>query len=182
MHPDLRRIGADAERAAGDLTDIATGLSETQLAWSPAPGAWSLEQIFDHIALASARYTTRLGPVIGAATRGAAQAPAYRPRLLGRRLIAAERDTSRRRTAPAAFAPTNPPPPDALDRAVRALAHLAGLVVAADGLDVNRIRVASARLPFVRLSVGDELTLAVAHATRHVAQARRVREHPAFPI
>jgi hypothetical protein len=182
MHPDLRRISADAERAAAELTDVAAGLNGTQLAWSPAPRAWSIEQILDHIAISSSRYAARLGPVIGGAPRRALTPPLYRPGLIGRRLIAAERDPARRRTAPAMFGPTDPPAPEPLARAVRALAHLGALAIAADGLDVNRIRVPGVRLPLVRLSLGDTLTLAVAHATRHAAQARRMRDHPAFPI
>jgi hypothetical protein len=48
-------------------------------------------------------------------------------------------------------------------------------------VDLNRIKVRSPITPLVRFNLGDALTLQVVHAQRHLAQARRVREHAEFP-
>jgi hypothetical protein len=168
MDPALGRIGADTARAVADLSAIVAGLSETQLAWSPAPSALSLAQCLDHITIACERYAARLGPLIGSAPRPALPPPGYRPSLIGRRLIAAAHNSTHRLTNLYLL------DPDPHPRALRALARLGGLAIAADGVNLNR--------PLIPLSIGDTLSLAIAHATRHVAQARLVRDHPAFPI
>ena len=48
-------------------------------------------------------------------------------------------------------------------------------------LDYNKTRLRSPVTPLVRYSLADAFVITVVHAQRHLGQARRVREHPAFP-
>ena len=52
---------------------------------------------------------------------------------------------------------------------------------AADGLDLARIKVRSPFLKLLRLPLGAFLDAMGLHAIRHVQQAERVTQHPAFP-
>ena len=51
----------------------------------------------------------------------------------------------------------------------------------ADGLDLAASRIASPAMRFLRFDVPTWLAVTEAHERRHLAQARDVRDHPAFP-
>jgi hypothetical protein len=51
----------------------------------------------------------------------------------------------------------------------------------AKGLDLVRVKVRSPISRFIRFSLGITLAQQAAHERRHLEQARRVRENPAFP-
>jgi len=184
--PHLRRLVDDATQATTDAAALADNLTESQLDWSPAPGSWSIAQCLEHVAIVTTRFADQLGPIVGHArrrihrdaTRDAArdaQDATYRPRWWGRRFLA-------RTTTPAAWRPTERPLPGALTRATDALRRITALAVASDGIDLNHVTIAAPQdAGWLRPTVGDALTTAVAHARRHIDQARHVRQHPAFP-
>lgn len=83
--------------------------------------------------------------------------------------------------APRVIQPPPAPRPDVLDEFQRGQAALAEPMRAADGVDLRRARLASPVNRLVRLNLGDAFQVLQDHARRHLAQARRVREHAGFP-
>ena len=51
----------------------------------------------------------------------------------------------------------------------------------ADGTDLNVTKISSPASRFIRLTVGEALTMLATHQQRHIQQARRLTEHPDFP-
>jgi hypothetical protein len=178
--PHLRQFVGDAIQATTDAESLADDLSASQIDWSPAPGSWSIAQCLEHVAIVTTRFADQLGPIVGHArrrtSRGAlAPSPAYRPRWWGRRFLA-------RTTSPTAWRPPDRPLPGARARATDALRRITALAVAADGIDLDRVTIAApADAGWFRPTVGDALATAIAHARRHIDQARQIRQHPAFP-
>lgn len=116
-----------------------------------------------------------------AATRPAASPP-FRPTRVGRWVVAGVRDRSGRRTrSPRAFHPAARPGPGAVERLAATLEGLAGLIGGAGGTDLNRVKTHVPVTRLIRFNLGDALEIQVAHVARHLEQARRVREDPAFP-
>lgn len=180
--PHLRRLVDDTAHALGGVAQLADSLTDVQLAWSPAPGSWSVAQCLDHVAIVTGHFADQLGPVVGHARRHPTPPRPYRPRWWARRILArAVPDSAARYVTAASWRPAERPLPGAPARATAALQRIAALAIAADGVDINHVMVAAPASRLLRLSVGDALTAAVGHARRHVSQARRVRDHPAFP-
>ncbi len=71
--------------------------------------------------------------------------------------------------------------PGALERLAATLEELAGLIEGAGGTELNRVKTHVPATRLVRFNLGDALEIQVAHVARHLDQARRVREDPAFP-
>jgi hypothetical protein len=78
-------------------------------------------------------------------------------------------------------------PPADLDPArvlrnfVDAHAEFAQRIAAADRVSLVHGRTSSPFLPILRFTLGQVFALNLAHARRHLWQARQVTQHPAFP-
>lgn len=77
--------------------------------------------------------------------------------------------------------PAARPEPGAVERLAATLEGLAGLIGWAAGADLNRVRTHVPATRLFRFNLGDAPEIRVAHVARHLEQARRVREDPAFP-
>lgn len=85
--------------------------------------------------------------------------------------------------SPKVFRPSQSPAiEDALEKFLRQQADFLGFVAEAEGLDYNKTRLRSPVTPLMRYSLADAFVVTVVHGWRHLAQARRVREAPDFPI
>lgn len=178
---DLRAI----RREAAALTD---GLSAAQLAWSPAPGRWSLADVMAHLNIAGRIYLDAIAHVLaGARARGLEDRGDYRPTLTGRMMAWALGPGQQRirMKAPSIFRPAEG------TRAIdgpRELATWRALHVEmeerireAAGLDLRRARFVSPAARLVRMNVGDAIAVLLVHEQRHLLQMRRVRESDGFP-
>jgi hypothetical protein len=167
----------------GEVRQLTDGLDEELLAWSPEPGRWSMAQCFEHLAVTAASYHPRIAAAIDrhAATE-ASDAP-YRATWIGRKFVDSMRDTTGRRRfkAPAPFRPASQPRPGSAERLIASIEELDGLLERAARADLVRAKVGSPAMPLLRLNLGEALELQVVHIARHLAQARRVREHRDFP-
>ncbi|HEU4584585.1 MAG TPA: hypothetical protein VFR95_02500 [Gemmatimonadaceae bacterium] len=113
---------------------------------------------------------------------GASDAP-YRRTWIGGKFVDSMRDTTGRRRfkAPVPFRPASQPGPGSADRLVASMEELDGLLERAARADLVRAKVRSPVMALLRLNLGEALELQVVHVARHLAQARRVREHDDFP-
>ena len=178
---DLERRAADGEAR---LRALVAPLTPEQLRWNPAPGAWGVGQVLEHLTVSATAYLPRLRALLdGAPTRrepGAAWKPSFVGKLLLRSLAPS---STRRMPAPRAWKVAAEPPADAPARYLAAHGELRGLLRQAgqSRADVARLRIASPVSSLLRLNVGDALATLVVHAERHLGQIERVVSHPGFP-
>jgi hypothetical protein len=179
----LAALGAAMRPLEAEIRQLSVGLTDEQLHWAAEPGRWSIAQCLEHLVVTAQRYHPRLSAAIDEHHPATAGATGYRRTLLGARLVGGMRDTSGRRRfrAPRIFQPTSRPAPGAPERLLSTHRELRELLTRAAGLDLVRVKVRSPVVPLLRLNLGEALELQVVHIARHLAQARRVREHAAFP-
>jgi hypothetical protein len=162
---------------------LTEGLDEKQLAWTAEPGRWSMAQCFDHLAVTAASYHPRIAAAIERHRSPSAGSDPYRGTWIGRKFVDAMRDPTgqRRFWAPRPFRPLPQPPPGSEQRLTASIQELDELLERASGADIVHAKIASPVIPLLHLNLGEALELQVVHIARHLAQARRVREHHEFP-
>lgn len=178
--PHLRSLLADAEAVRAEAERFRHALSPRQLTWRPEPGVWSVADCFEHLRKMDAAYLRVLPEALARAEPGGARP--FRPSLFARGFIRSVSPGSRfRLRAPQAVRPAAEAGAEALARFLDQQESLLALLRQADGRDLNTGRFASPLSSFVRLSLGEGLTVLVRHQQRHAQQARRLTEHPDFP-
>lgn len=182
-NPTLRGLHRRARSLSLDFEALAGGLGPAQLAWSPAPGSWSVAECLEHLTVTAARCESELQRALDRGRRGRSGGPSLWAGPLGRWLIdaAGAQAGSRPLRCPRELAPGRAAPESALARFAAGQARLLVLLEGADGLDLDAVRVRTPAHRLVRVRLGEAFELAVAHGERHLAQARRVRADVRFP-
>lgn len=167
----------------GEVLRLAAGLDDDRLLWSSMAGSWSIAHCFEHLAVTASSYHPLISDAIDRNRSPAAGATPYRSTWLGRKFVDSMRDTTGRRRfrAPRPFRPASLPAPGSAERLVASIEELDALLERASGADLVRAKVTSPAIPLLRLNLGEALELQVVHIARHLAQARRVRDHADFP-
>lgn len=171
--PHLATVLGDLDRLLPRAHAVVEGLDEAALHEPPQGGGWSIAQIFEHLCVTDQSYLD--GP-LPAALEKARRGPVrrWRPSLLGGFLRRSLARTDNRLKAPRRFRIGSSVRPGVVDEWRRGIRRLREMVVAADGADLN-VRLSSPAARFVRMTLGDALSLPVVHGHRHLGQAERVR-------
>lgn len=179
----LSSLRATARPYIHEVRQLVEGIDEEKLAWTSEPGRWSMAQCFEHLVVTADSYHPRIAAAIDRYPSSSASTSAFRQTWIGRRFVDMMRDTTgeRRLKAPRPFRPSAQPAPGSAERLRASIQELDALLARASGADIVRARVASPAMPLLKLNLGEALELQVVHIARHLAQARRVREHAAFP-
>lgn len=156
------------------------GLDAAALTWSPPEGGWSIAQVLEHLAIAEGLYLDSLRPAVRDPDAPRAANATWKSTWIGRLLVKGTQ-TKMKVPAPPVFRPGPDPRPDVPGKLRSLRAELRTLVEAADGLDWNRIRMASPVASLLRMNLGDTFAITLGHARRHADQIDRIRAHPAFP-
>ncbi len=183
--PELELRRREYEAAADQARGLVEGLSDAQLNWRPAPGAWSIAECLDHLRATADEILSELDPAMERArARGRTGSPPFRYGWLGSwfvRSIGPRTERSRKLPAPRIYRPVSE---HAGDRVLPAFLELqerlVGHLERTNGLDLG-IRVRSPVTPLLRIAMGQWFEAIAGHQVRHLQQARAVREHPAFP-
>lgn len=190
----MRRYASarDAARA------VAEGLPEEAFHRAPPGGGWSVGQCLEHLVIADRRMVERLEGAIRRARDEGRLAPAdqaaapFRLSWFDRLFIAGTAGGQRGR-APRIRVRVRPKfdPGDPVARGrtreqvlgefLALQDRLDAAAMAADGLDLSRIRVASVLADWVRVSLGAWFLAIAGHHERHLDQARRVRAAIGMP-
>lgn len=187
MHPQLADIAGDFEAALVRARVLAGRLTDD--AWRRRPridargrraavlaGGWSPAECLAHLNLTSAAYVPIVEAAVEEARRSGVPAPArYRRDPVGWVLwkLTGPQGRFKVKTAPA-FVPTaDRPPADLMVEFERWQDVLIGLVRAADGLAIDRVRVTSPFDHRLRYSAYSALTILPRHQHRHLRQAER---------
>lgn len=179
---------AAAFRSACDrATVLCEELTDAQSNWKPAPDAWSVAECFEHLNVLARDYLPALDRAVDEAPAVTGQPAPIRLGIVGSLFLRAVRPGSRAMpTAPAMKPPASSPAASALD-CTRVIADMEtyteqflDVIARASEVDAGRVRVRSPFLPVLRMPLAAYLDGLGQHALRHVAQAERVVQQPAF--
>jgi len=181
----LRSTISTHKEAVEHLARIVDGLSHEQANWRPAAKAWSIAECIEHLNQTLGTYSERLSPALDEA-RAAGKTgdePYGRGTFVGRYLVNFLRQPSKKVSAPGAFQPTASEfeISEVAETFRQACRRLIELAAGADGLALGSLRIASPVSPLLRLSAAQAFEVQDLHTPRHLAQAERVKQHPAFP-
>ncbi|MGI8835462.1 MAG: DinB family protein [Pyrinomonadaceae bacterium] len=115
----LETVAAEIEKNDEAARQLTTGLSESQLNWTPSPERWSIAQCLDHLAVTSSQFKNDFNRAIA---RGRQKWPtrapvAYKPSFVGGWLIKqVVPEATRRVPAPKVFRPSTSAIADPLGR------------------------------------------------------------------
>ena len=174
----LKEIWQENVAARGALLGEVRGLSETQLAFQPAPGRWSIGEILDHLCLAERSITRVVSKILQQAAGrgligepGSMDVPPYRIDLATYNRPAAAPESVR------------PSPEQPLDRLLSGLQEsrerLLEVTGRVDGRVVGNVTIRHFQLG--ELHFYQWLALEGAHEAKHLAQIRQAKSHPDFP-
>lgn len=159
-------------------------LSADQLNWRPSPAVWSIAQCLDHLTISDRLYFESLRQsILQAQTGGQEGYTEYKPRRLARWFIRKVGPDGGRMKNPTIFSPApGQYTVDVLKDFDNHQRELMELIRRSDGIDLNRPRLSSPVTRWLRFSIGEVFQLILAHQQRHIHQARRLAEMPAFGI
>lgn len=183
-NPVLREYLDQVDALRRDARELCAGLSAAQVNWRPTERRWSVAQCMDHLTRSLDLY---LPPMSRALERSRARKDrgekGYRDGIMAGWLIRSmEPPPSVRVRAPAAIRPAETFEPAAvLADFDAAHARLAGLLAAADGASLVHARMRSPMMRLMQMTLRQAFAMTLAHARRHIWQARQVTKEPGFP-
>jgi hypothetical protein len=167
-----------------DVQSIAHGLSGGQFAWRPSARGWSVGQCIEHITRTLRLYPEKIeAMIVEARDREARGERPFREGAFTRWFVRSMEPPPGMRVRTMRMVD----PPAALDRDVvlagfdAELTRFAGLVLATDGVSLQHARTRSPFFSLLQFTLGQVFALNLAHARRHVWQARQVTQQPGFP-
>ena len=182
LAPEIDEFRNQFEQLSAEADALNAPLSDAQFTWRPAQDGWSIAECLDHLNATTRVYLPALDEGISEAIRrGVYGEGPFKYNWLGR-LSVHFNDTRLRLKAPA-----NVRPGDGRTRREIVAAFHAYQVQCIDrlrqanGVDLARARVRMPVSGWIRIPLGSGFALMVAHARRHLAQAKRVMEAGDFP-
>lgn len=175
-----------AELTASDAraSAIAGTLTPGQVNWPPSPGAWSVGQCLQHLAIGNELYIEAIEAALTrnlTATGSVGDLSIGAPSRWFIRSFIAPGPQTKRAKAPKKITPAATVEDDILDRFLRSNERIRAVMRRASEYDVNRIRFRNPFVPVIRFTVGTGFELLARHEDRHLLQAERVRQASGFP-
>lgn len=184
LAPELDTFRQQFERLARDAESMAGALTDDQFNWTPPSGGWSVAQCVEHLNITVRSYLPALDEGIAdAIRRGLYGEGPFRYHWVARLFVRTVGPSPPMKfRAPAVWMPPASRPRQETLAAFRAYqVQCIDRLRQANGLDLSRAKVKSPASSLLRLPLGSAFATLVAHAERHLAQARRVMAEPAFP-
>jgi hypothetical protein len=184
---DLDVLVSGAAAIREDARSLTEGLSDAQFNWKPSPERWSVAQCVKHLVLtgsfaAQAQETTitKLEQT-GKRSDGPYAYGGIAAKMGSMLMNGAEPPVQKRYRTSKKVYPAEQHSRDALvGEFLKVYERLEHLIVQAKGLDLGAGSVALP-IPLFRMKLGQSLSFELAHARRHLWQARQVRNEAAFP-
>lgn len=179
LSPELAQIRLEAEKAAGEIATLSTGLSDEQLTWRERPNKWCIAEILEHLSLTVELCAPSLDRAIENARRnGWLSNGPFRLGPMGRFFVwYVEPPPVIKLPAPKSLVPgLKGRPQDALPEFIRSQEKVFERLEAANGLDLTRARFVSPFASFVRMDLLALFSVYTAHERRHLWQLKRLRE------
>ena len=182
LAPEIDQFRNQFEQLSADADALTAPLTDEQFTWRPGVDAWSIAECLDHLNATARVYLTALDEGISdAIRRGVYGEGPYKYNWLGR-LSVQFSDTRLRLKAPDDVKPGAGRTRREILAAFRAYqVQYVDRLRQANGIDLAR---ASVRMPassWIRIPLGSGFAVIIAHARRHLLQAKRVMEAEEFP-
>jgi hypothetical protein len=182
---DLQQILDQIDAADRAADTLVADLSDRQFQWQPDDGrSWSIAQCLEHLATINVLYADAVrGAVERARQNGWTRKGPLAPGPFGRFFIKSQEPPVKHRVrAPGKVRPgSSLTRVEILRRYHDAHESLRQLIREAASIDANRATYPNPFLKLLRFKVATGLHVLPAHDRRHLWQAERVKEHPAFP-
>jgi hypothetical protein len=185
MQSDLEKTLAELDVAVEGWRSLTREISGEQANWRPAPDRWSIAQCMEHLNVTTSKLLVPIDRAIGRARARRIESPGpfsygYVSRWFLRALAP---EGAKPLPAPSLYRPSTSSLEMAAvaERFQQVALAFKQSVIAADGLDLRRVRAGSPVLPLFRLPVGVWFLSTSSHMLRHLNQARRVRADSRFP-
>lgn len=158
-------------------------LSESQIQWKPDTDKWSVLECLIHLNMASQYYATQLKFKLEHTPKNENAPQEFEMSFNGKMMLGfVDPKSSRKVPAPAMFKPKpyHLDTPKVFERYYAILQGLEEVLQKSDQIDWNT-KVASPFTSWLKFRLGDVLIFVIAHHQRHLNQALRVMQQPAFP-
>jgi hypothetical protein len=185
--PDfLSTVASETDKNSEAARALTSGLTETQMNWKPSAEQWSIAQCLEHLAITSRKFDRYFSVALARARRKwpVTSGPCFMPSMVGGWLARqVNPEGGRNFRAPKVFRPSESSSiHGSLEMFLNQQARFLDFVHESTGIDYNKTRLRSPVTPLMRYSLADAFVITVLHGQRHLAQARRVREMPQFPM
>jgi hypothetical protein len=180
----LARYRDEFSRNLEKAGKLATGLTDEQFCWRPAPGAWSACENLLHLIATGRLYVPAIEKSVQQARTSESGTPGeFRYSLFERLFIwMMEPPVRLKMKAPKHFTPAGVMPKGEVLREFGSMnASWVALLDAVRGMDLKRIKVTSPVNARFKFSLGATFAINAAHERRHLWQAGQVIRHPLFP-
>jgi hypothetical protein len=167
-----------------DARELAADLTPAQFNWRPDERRWSVGQCLEHLTMMVRLYPQRVLEMIEEARQREAHGGApYREGWFTQWFVRSMEPPPSLRVR--TFGKVEPPASLDRDAVLEAFLashqRLADLMRAADGVSLTHARMSSPFVSFLKFTMNQVFAMNLAHARRHLWQARQVVAHPAFP-
>jgi hypothetical protein len=182
--PQIRGYLEQLDAILLDARSVAAELTQAQFNWRPDGRRWSVGQCLQHITLTARLYPGRIEAMLGEARERAGRGErGYREGAFSRWFVRSmEPPPSLRIRTFRKVEPAGELDRDTVIADFEAVhGRFAELMRRADGLSLTHARTASPFLSLLKFTLGQVFAMNLAHARRHLWQARQVCSHAAFP-
>jgi len=182
--PELAELRRQFEFIDQEAISLTEGLTEAQFNWRPDAGSWSICECLGHLLITGEAMCRGVDAALeNPANAGRKGHPPFRYPVIQRWIVkASQPEASLRLRAPRRFHAAGGQPITAVLPTFRNLQQKFILrIEQANGLDLAAIKVLTPVTRIYRFSLGMIFAQVAAHSRRHLAQARRVRQHAHFP-
>lgn len=170
-----------------DDCKILTGdLSQEEINFRPDPGKWSIAECIQHLTVTNNEYYRKALPAIEKGReKGKLSDDPIKLSFIGKIFMKFEPPPKRKFKNPKVFTPKTDPhklfdKEQVVKDFVASKMKMMELMEKADGLDMNRIKLSSPVNGLIRVKLGDYFKTMAPHDRRHLWQASRIKNSPAF--
>jgi hypothetical protein len=182
MHPDLESVRQQLNETRLRGIELMDMLTADQLNWRPAPGVWTIAENLDHLSVTADVYAESIAAALRNAQRDRTNGPFHYGWLETRVVRTIEPPAKMKFKAPKNFVPPPAIDPGAMrkhwDESHDAMQRL---IQQSDGLALDKVKVRSPAIRFLKASLGMCFRIIAAHERRHLWQIGNVKTNPAFP-
>ena len=181
--PWVALLAAELDAADARATALVSRLTLEELNWKPDARTWSVGQCLEHLCLSNEVYVAPMQAALANAPQGSAEV--ITPGWFGRWFIRSYIDPATQKKR--ARAPRKASPPSSrfdqsiAERFIASNDAMRAVMARAREIDVNRVRFRNPYVPVIRFTIGTGLLIVARHNHRHLGQAERVTQLPAFP-
>lgn len=170
-----------AQKSAKALTGLVEPLSLAQLNWKPDATTWSAGEVVHHIITSNEAYFRKLEEQVPIGKKAGKEAE-FSSGWFGKTFIKRMEPGAPKAKTFKVFEPTaSDYQLDILQQFRDNQAKLKEWIEKCQGKDLKKVKIPSPLTGLIRFRLGDALNILVTHQRRHLAQARRLTEHPDFP-